>query len=743
MSFWLRYALLVLVCIVTPLGYAFYEDTQSMIARVEAAGLATAEVAPASLSSQLTLLGQQSTGRALSLAREVGAAKLSSARRPVPQSLLDAMARLATEGETFWAVDDKGAVLLRSGQTEIEENPELITGVPLFRATQEGYALDGYWEYDGRVYFVGAAPVVLSGEATGAVFSMRPMDAAFIRSVARAIGTDLTFLTNGETLVSTLPAEVAESVIQATARSRTPVLGGRLSEPIESGVNIGFLPLFVPKDGDGIAYVSVAMPAPGKGLEWLISVPAAKGLGELGTRQQSILGILAIAILIALFIGYGMYRNFVRPMGLLVDHLSEFNLREGERELSEYRVPGPFRRLVKLVNMTVQRIPTSTRTGMSLTGVSPALSREMPAEPASLVDGLDEDLLETGVAHPANRSTKPERAPTAPSPSSPMSVSDLLGGDDDDDESPGPDANLDFKDVSSELGRALSGHADGITTDSAVPSQPKRKASEIRGGQPKFASEIRGAPADRFATGPALSGPGHVFGNASAPSGPPPPPPATAVGPAPSPGNPFGGLSDLGDTQQNEVLGYIGALPSSPAARVGGSAGLQMGGSAAASDFGRAGIPEEDTGGFRSESTVVSAPDDDLLARSVAGGLTGHFQFQSPDNAGHRPPERTVVADVPQELIDKSAEVTGQLSLPDEFGLDSADNAHFQETYERFVEMRRACGEATADLAFDKFVAKLRKNREGLIEKYKCRTVRFQVYRKDGKAALKATPIRA
>jgi hypothetical protein len=29
-----------------------------------------------------------------------------------------------------------------------------------------------------------------------------------------------------------------------------------------------------------------------------------------------------------------------------------------------------------------------------------------------------------------------------------------------------------------------------------------------------------------------------------------------------------------------------------------------------------------------------------------------------------------------------------------------------------------------------------------LIAKYQCRTVRFQVYEKDGKAALKATPVR-
>lgn len=745
MSFWLRYGFLVLVCIVGPLGYAFYEDTQSMISRVEAAGLATAEIAPSSLNSQLTLRGQEAIGRASALAQEAAAARLSTTRRKPPETLLSAMSRLAVEGESLWIIDDKGAVLLRSGQTEVEDTPELITGVPLYRATQEGFALDGFWNYDDRVYFVGAAPVVVAGEAAGAVFAMRPVDLGFVQSLARTIGTDLTLLTDDETLASTLPSAAAESVIEATQHSRTPVLGGRLDKPIQTKVGAGLLPLFVPKDGDGLAYVSVAVPTPNKKLEWLISVPAAKSLNELGVRQQSILGILAIAILVALFIGYRLHRNYVRPIGLIVEHLSEFNLRDGERELSEYQVPGPLRRLVKLVNMTVQRIPTSTRAQMSLTGTNAALSRETAAEPASLMDGLDEDLLETGVSHPAHTATKMAPPPKAPAPAATgaaLSVGDLLGGEDDEDHVTGPDANLDFKDVSSELGRALSSSADGITTDSAVPTQPKRKASEIRGAQPRAASEIRGAPSDRLATGPSFSGPGLAFGSGGLSGGPPPPPPPTGVGPAPSPPNPFGGLSDLGDTQQNEVLGYLGKLPSTGGARVGGSAGLQMGGSAASGEFGRAGIPEEDAGGFRSESTVVSAPDDDLLARSVAGGLTGHFQFGAPDSS-HRPPERTVVADVPQDLIDRSAEVTGQMSLPDEFGLDAADNAHFQETYERFVEMRRACGEPTGDLAFDKFVAKLRKNREGLIEKYSCRTVRFQVYKKDGKAALKATPIRA
>ncbi|MEL6188907.1 MAG: MXAN_5187 C-terminal domain-containing protein [Myxococcota bacterium] len=56
---------------------------------------------------------------------------------------------------------------------------------------------------------------------------------------------------------------------------------------------------------------------------------------------------------------------------------------------------------------------------------------------------------------------------------------------------------------------------------------------------------------------------------------------------------------------------------------------------------------------------------------------------------------------------------------------------------------QRQCGEQTKDVAFERFQKKLKKNRAKLIDKYNCKTVRFQVYEKDGKAALKATPVRA
>ncbi|MBI5508336.1 MAG: hypothetical protein HY903_06245 [Deltaproteobacteria bacterium] len=68
--------------------------------------------------------------------------------------------------------------------------------------------------------------------------------------------------------------------------------------------------------------------------------------------------------------------------------------------------------------------------------------------------------------------------------------------------------------------------------------------------------------------------------------------------------------------------------------------------------------------------------------------------------------------------------------------------AHYREVFQEFVETRKKCGENATDLTFEKFVAKLDKSKEAVIAKHQCSDVRFQVYVKDGKAALKALPAR-
>ena len=70
------------------------------------------------------------------------------------------------------------------------------------------------------------------------------------------------------------------------------------------------------------------------------------------------------------------------------------------------------------------------------------------------------------------------------------------------------------------------------------------------------------------------------------------------------------------------------------------------------------------------------------------------------------------------------------------------EGTYFRQIFEKFVETKKQCGERTDNLQFERFTQTLRRNRAALVERYGCRTVRFQVYVKDGKAALKATPVR-
>jgi hypothetical protein len=73
----------------------------------------------------------------------------------------------------------------------------------------------------------------------------------------------------------------------------------------------------------------------------------------------------------------------------------------------------------------------------------------------------------------------------------------------------------------------------------------------------------------------------------------------------------------------------------------------------------------------------------------------------------------------------------------------SEEIAHYQQVFEEYLALRAKCGEPTTGVAADKFFAKLRSNRDQLIAKYGCTTARFSVYVKDGKAAIKASPVRS
>ena len=135
------------------------------------------------------------------------------------------------------------------------------------------------------------------------------------------------------------------------------------------------------------------------------------------------------------------------------------------------------------------------------------------------------------------------------------------------------------------------------------------------------------------------------------------------------------------------------------------------------------------------EATVMFQVPESLLAASAVDNKKAAAAKPAPTAAPTKSVDdnRTVVAQVPQELL---AQVAPKNDV------DAADEAHYKEVYEKFVQTRIECGEDTSDLSYERFVAKLLKNRQQIVEKHKARSVRFQVYVKDGKAALRALPVR-
>jgi hypothetical protein len=130
------------------------------------------------------------------------------------------------------------------------------------------------------------------------------------------------------------------------------------------------------------------------------------------------------------------------------------------------------------------------------------------------------------------------------------------------------------------------------------------------------------------------------------------------------------------------------------------------------------------------EATVAFQVPPELLQRT---GLTpAPIAPPPPDFGGSGAGERTVVAQVPKELL-AQVRPTEQTN---------AQDSHYKEVYEKFLQTRIECGEDTSDLTYDRFVAKLEKNKQTIMEKNNAKGVRFQVYLKEGKAALRAVPVR-
>lgn len=238
------------------------------------------------------------------------------------------------------------------------------------------------------------------------------------------------------------------------------------------------------------------------------------------------------------------------------------------------------------------------------------------------------------------------------------------------------------------------------------PAPPPFSSSGSTGQAPIFDPE---PTSDPFANSAPPPPPPPSFARAA----PPPPPVATSQAPA---FQPAAGLMDEEEEGQRTVA-YPAFKPAPGAAAAPPPSADPFAMAAAQQGYSSNGPSHEDN----PDATRVAAVPAELI-KAARAGASG--------NTGERPALKANTAALP-----KMASVAPAAA-------GNEEERHFQEVFRDFVATREKCREPADGLTFDKFKAKLLKNKEQLVSKYQCKTVRFQVYVKDGKAALKATPVK-
>ncbi|MBL8679279.1 MAG: hypothetical protein JNK05_08950 [Myxococcales bacterium] len=76
------------------------------------------------------------------------------------------------------------------------------------------------------------------------------------------------------------------------------------------------------------------------------------------------------------------------------------------------------------------------------------------------------------------------------------------------------------------------------------------------------------------------------------------------------------------------------------------------------------------------------------------------------------------------------------------FANANEEQTHWREVFDAFVNERKKNNEPLDGVTFEKLAVTLERNKKALVDKTQCKAVRFAVHSKDGKAALKATPIK-
>jgi hypothetical protein len=73
---------------------------------------------------------------------------------------------------------------------------------------------------------------------------------------------------------------------------------------------------------------------------------------------------------------------------------------------------------------------------------------------------------------------------------------------------------------------------------------------------------------------------------------------------------------------------------------------------------------------------------------------------------------------------------------------DTDEETEWRQVYADFLAMKKQLNEPVDKMSYEKFKGTLQRNKDALIARHGCTRVSFRVYEKEGRAALKASPVK-
>ncbi|WP_437951925.1 MXAN_5187 family protein [Sorangium sp. So ce296] len=123
-------------------------------------------------------------------------------------------------------------------------------------------------------------------------------------------------------------------------------------------------------------------------------------------------------------------------------------------------------------------------------------------------------------------------------------------------------------------------------------------------------------------------------------------------------------------------------------------------------------------------------------------GPTGAPGLPPPRRPPPPPPPKAPGAPAPAPPVAEATSAPEAPAARQDGAGDPDELAEWNAVYEEFLSVKQQCGEPTNALTFEKFKGTLQRNKDALVARHNCSRVRFTVYVKDGKAALKASPVK-